>query len=184
MNRRLRALIVFALLFCLSFIGVTARTEALAYNVLQPWTQTRNCNWELVIKDAQEYLYEESGETLKKITAVDIFATKKGGTEYFGKYTGKGVITVFNALSPEEDAYPVLYGGQVAATKEFRIDFTIYEKTEDLVPTWEFSPLEEREYDGIATLQFLIQPNVVRGIFQDVEDWQGLVGSPGIEFWD
>jgi len=161
-----------------------ARTETFTHYAQEPLTQTRNCNWELTIKDTQEYLYEEYGETLKKIATVDIFATKKDGTDYFGKYTGKGVISVFNALSPDEDAYPVLYGGQVASTKEFAIDFRIDKKTDDLVPAWEFSPLEERDYDGISTLQFKIQLNAVRGIFQEVEDWPGLVGLPGIEFWD
>ena len=176
MHKRQRAAIVFSLLFCLAFTGVIARAEQ------QPWTQTRNCDWELAVKDTQEYLYQANGETLKKLTTVDIFATKKGGTDYFGRYTGKGVITVFNALSPDEDAYPVLYGGQIAVTKEFKLDFTIYEGTNDMVPAWEFSPLEDRVYDGMSTLQFNIELREVRGIFQYVENWPGLIGSPGIEF--
>ena len=184
MNRRHSARVIFMLLFCFAFTGVIALTEPFFDYSWAPLTQTRNCNWELKIQDAQEYIYEEHGETLKKITTVDIFATKKGGTDYFGKYAGKGVITVFNALSPDEDAYPVSYGGQAASTKEFAVDFRIDEKTDDLIPTWEFSPVEDRDFDGISTLQFKIQLNAVRGVFQEVMDWPGLIGSPGIEFED
>ena len=186
MSKRHSALIVFSLFFCIAFTGGIALSETFAYygEMVPPLTQTRNCDWELTIKDAQEYMYEEYGETLKKITTVDIFATKKDGTDYFGRYTGKGVITVFNALSPGEDAYPVLYGGQAAVSLEFSIDLRIERKTNILVPEWEFSPIEERDYDGISTLQYNIQLGTVRGIFQYAEEWPWLVGSPGIEFED
>ena len=100
------------------------------------------------------------------------------------KYAGKGVITVFNALSPEEDAYTVWYGVQAVVTKEFALDFRIDKKTDEMVPVWAISPLEDRDYDGTATLQFKTQLSEVRGVFQNAEDWPWLVGSPGIEFED
>lgn len=187
MLKRHRLFCVLSLLLCAAFAGCVqtiARTEALPTEKPEPMTQNKNCNWELEIKDSFEYMVTENGETLKKTTTVDIFATKKGGTDYFGNYTGKGVITVFNALSPEEDARPVLYGGQVASTKEFKLSFTIDEKTDDLVPEWEFSPVEPRDFDGISTIQYKIQLDKVRGVFKDAEDWPGLAGSPGIEFED
>ena len=183
MNKLYRKPITLLVLLCLAVIagiGTVALTEA--GGKPEPWTQSWNCDWELSIKDAQEYMYEMDGETLKKITTVEIFATKTGGTDYFGEYTGKGVITVFNSFSPEEDAYPVIFGGQIAYTNEFPIEFTIEEVILGMPLAWEYTPIEDRDFDGTARLQFNIHLDKIRGIFRDVADWEGLVGSPGIEF--
>ncbi len=178
MSKRFRLFFVLVMVTCLTFGAcLAAETEA-----REPYTQGANCNWELDIDDAQEFLYTENGETLKKTVKVRITATKKGGADYFGKYTGKGVIQVFNALADTDDAHPVLYGGQTATTKEFKLTFSIDPKDDTLIPVWEFSQLPERVFDGISTLQFTVKLDKVRGIFQKAEEWPGLVGMPGEDF--
>ena len=176
-----RFCILAMVLVCALFSG----SFALSGGLREPFTQTVNCDWELSVRDSQEYMYELNGETIKKITTLDIFATKKGGTDYFGSYAAKGIITVFNAYSPNEDAYAVLYGGQIAYTREFNFSIRIDKVTNAriaAIPAYMYTPVEQRDYDGVATVQFFIQPDKVRGIFQYVENWQGLTGMPGIEF--
>ena len=86
-----------------------------------------DCNWTLTFKDSQEYLYTENGETLKKITTVDITATKYGGTNYFGEYIGEGTITVYNAVAYGDDAYPVYFGGQQGVSNQYFYDLVVHQ---------------------------------------------------------
>ena len=139
------------------------------------------CNWELTIKDSQEYMYTEDNETLKKFTTVDISATKKGGTNYFGEYIGTGTVTVFNALSPEDDALPVYFGGQYAVTRKFDVRFTI-EKTGDFEQPEGFSEFVERDYDGKSELKYALKLDKIVGIFADALELEGIAAHLGIEF--
>ncbi len=144
--------------------------------------QEQNCNWELSVKDSQEYLYTEDNETIKKIVTIDLSAAKKNGADYLGKYTGEAVITVFNALANEEDASPVLFGGHTATTKKFDITFNLQPIGDILLPTWEFSSMPDRVFDAYSTLTYAIKPDKVRGIFADALDLMGLAATPGKDF--
>ena len=139
------------------------------------------CNWELTIKDSHEYIYTEDDESLKKIATIDISATKKGGVDYFGEYIGTGIITVFNALSPEDDALPVYFGGQYALTRKFNVRFTI-EKIEDFEQPEGFTEFVERNYDGKAELEYSLKLDKIVGIFADMLELEGIAADLGVEF--
>ncbi len=159
-----------------------ASAQAIPMPRQEPIVGNTNCDWELSVYDTQEYLYEENGETLRKLTTVKLLATKKGGTDYYGKYGGRCTIEVFNGLSAGEDALPVLFGGQTAVSKEFAVSFTLEPLGDKLIPTWEFSPLPERDYDGLATLLFDVKLSQVRGILGKLLLLEGLAAKPGMEF--
>lgn len=182
MRRNLLLPLILSIMLTLSLLPAAFAEAPSTTPIPEPLTQETSCNWELSIKDSQEYLYTENDETLKKIITIDLFATKKKGTDFFGKYNGEATITVFNALGSGEDAYPVLFGGQAASTKKLDFTFIIQPIGEILLPTWEFSLMPQRHYDGYSTLMYQIKPDKVRGIFKDALELTGLAAKPGIEF--
>ncbi len=137
---------------------------------MKPLTSENICNWELAVKDSVEYRYYYGIggglDYIKKIAILDITAQKKGGTDFYGKYTGTGTIQIFNALCPNDDASPVLYGGQCMVSKSFKLTFTIEPLGDTQLTVAGYSQIPDRAYDGIAKLEYKVVPSKLNGIYQ------------------